>query len=281
VVWDHVGQRLLFVDIPHGRIFQVDTRDRSWRSYDIPGTVGAVHPTDDGESQVIADSDGIGLCRAGSFVRRLAAPLRGQPDVRMNDANVDPAGRYFAGSMAFDQRPGGACLYRLDLDGSLTTVLTDVTISNGIDWSGDGRLCYYVDTPTHRIDVFDYDVAAGTLSGRRCFVDTTGLPGAPDGLTIDADDAVWVAFWGGGRVCRFLPDGTLSMIVELPVTQVTSCCFGGAALDELYISTSTEGLTPSERAAQPLAGRIFRVSPGITGRPQRAFRIPADEERSK
>ncbi|OLT06626.1 hypothetical protein BJF90_15855 [Pseudonocardia sp. CNS-004] len=272
VVWRPDRQRLLFVDVPEGRILEADLGTGEVRSVAVPGTVGAVHPTVDPDTLVIADSDGIALLRDGE-VQRLAAPLSGRPDMRMNDANVDPAGRYLAGSMAFDQTPGAGCLYRLDPDGTLHTAVGDTTISNGLDWSDDGTHCYYVDSPLRRIDVFDYDVATGALSGRRTFADTSTVAGIPDGLTLDADGGVWVAFFGGGRVCRFTPDGELDTTIELPVSQVTSCCFGGADLTELFVSTSTEGLNEQRLRTQPLAGAIFRAVPGYRGRPSSAFAL--------
>jgi sugar lactone lactonase YvrE len=207
------------------------------------------------------------------MVERLAAPLAGRPEIRMNDANVDPDGRYFAGSMAYDTAPEAACLYRLDADRSLHTVLAGVTISNGIDWSPDGSLCYFVDSPLRRIDVFDYDRSTGAIARRRIFADTSHLSGIPDGLTVDANGGVWVAFFGGARVCRFAPDGRLDLTVGLPVSQVTSCCFGGLRLDELFISTSTEGLSPQELGEQAGAGGIFRARPTHHGRPGTEFRI--------
>jgi sugar lactone lactonase YvrE len=270
VVWDAARAELLFVDIPIGRIWRVDTATRDASSFDVPGMVGAVHPTVDGRSLVIADSDGIALCVDGA-ITRLASPLAEYPDVRMNDANVDPAGRYFAGSMALDERVGAATLYRLDLDGSLRSVVEGATISNGIDWSPDGRSCYYIDSPLRRVDVFDFDVETGAMSNRRRFVDVATLPGVPDGLSVDASGGVWVAFFGGARVCRFTPDGSLDVTVALPVSNVTSCCFGGADLRELYISTSTLGLSAEELSAQPAAGALFRAEPGFVGKPGTPF----------
>lgn len=267
VVWDPARHMLLFVDIPAGRIWQADPTTGRINYFEVPGTVGAVHPADDGESLVIADDDGIALCRDGRIVRRLAAPLAGHPDIRMNDANVDPAGRYFAGSMAFDLRPGAGNLYRLDIDGSLTTAVTGATISNGIDWSPDGSRCYYVDSPLHRVDVFDYAVTTGALSNRRPFVDVRDIPGLPDGLTVDASGGVWVAFFGGARVCRFDPTGTLTTTVHLPVALVTSCCFGGAELDQLFISTSTENMSADDISRTPAAGGIFMLRTRWRGRP--------------
>jgi sugar lactone lactonase YvrE len=277
VAWDHARQRLLFVDIPEGRILDADVATGEVRSVVVPGTVGAVHPTRDPAVLVIADSDGIALLRGGEVVR-LAAPLADRPDVRMNDANVDPAGRYLAGSMAFDVTPGAARLYRLDADGSLHTVLTGATISNGLDWSADGTRCFYVDSPLRRVDVFDYDVTTGVLTGRRTFADTSAIPGIPDGLTLDAEGGVWVAFYGGGRVCRFAPDGDLDVTIDLPVGKVTSCCFGGPDLSGLFISTSTAGMGPEELRAEPEAGAIFHAVPGHRGRPGTPFAVPRKVE---
>jgi sugar lactone lactonase YvrE len=273
VVWDARAGRLRFVDIPRGRVYQADTDSASVSWDALPPPVTAVHPTTEPGTLVVADGDGVALAVHGRLVERLAAPLAGRPEVRMNDANVDPDGRYFAGGMAYDMAPDAACLYRLDADRSLHIVLTGVTISNGIDWSPDASLCYFVDSPLRRVDVFDYDRSAAALARRRVFADTSHLPGIPDGLTVDADGGVWVAFFGGGRVRRFTPDGRLDVTIGLPVSQVTSCCFGGARLDELFISTSTEGLSPVELGEQAGAGGIFRARPGHHGRQGTEFRI--------
>ena len=273
VVWDAGARRVRFVDIPRGRVFDadVDTADVQW--FDLPAPVSAVHPTVDPAVVVVADGDGMALAARGELIERLAAPLAGRPTIRMNDANVDPAGRYFAGSMAYDLERGAACLYRLDPDRSLHTVLTGLTISNGLDWSPDSTRCYFVDSPLRRIDLFDYDLATGTLSNRRVFADTRAIAGIPDGLTVDSEGAVWVAFFGGSCVCRYDPRGILDRTVTLPVTQVTSCCFAGPGLDQLIISTSTEDLSPDELRGQPAAGAIFRAEPGCRGRLTTGFVI--------
>ena len=185
--------------------------------------------------------------------------------VRMNEGACDPDGRFYCGSMAYDRRPGGGALYRLDPDLTVRVVLPDVTISNGLDWSPDGSLAYYNDTDTFGVDVFDYDVETG-LAGRRRFAETR--PARPDGLTVDAEGGVWVALSNGGAVRRYSPDGRLDEVVELPVTKVTACTFGGPKLDELYVTTSREGLGPDD---EPLAGSLFRATPGVEGLPVREF----------
>lgn len=186
-------------------------------------------------------------------------------NVRMNEGGCDPDGRFYCGSMAYDKRPGGGALYRFDDDGSVHVVLRDVTISNGLDWSPDGSLAYYNDTDTFRVDVFDYDHSGG-LTGRRPFAEMGAA--RPDGLTVDSEGGVWVALSNGAAVRRYTPDGVLDEVVELPVTKVTACTFGGGQLDELFITTSREGLEPGD---EPLAGSLFRAEAGIEGLPVREF----------
>jgi sugar lactone lactonase YvrE len=187
-------------------------------------------------------------------------------DVRMNEGGCDPDGRFYCGSMAYDQARGAASLYRLDPDGRVTVVLAGVTVSNGIDWSPDGSRAYYNDTATHQVAVFDYDPDAG-LTDRRVFV---SIPdgGRPDGLTVDADGGVWVAVSNGGVVRRYRPDGVLDEVVDVAARKVTACTFGGAELDRLFVTTSREGLAPGQ---DPLAGSLFTVTPGVAGLPTREF----------
>lgn len=184
--------------------------------------------------------------------------------VRMNEGGCDPDGGFWCGSMAYDQVPGAASMYRLDPDGSVRRVFGDVTVSNGLEWSPDGSLAYYADTATHRVDVFDYDTGAG-LTGRRPFV-TFPDDGNPDGLTVDAAGGVWVALYGGGAVHRYDRDGRLDAVVDVPTPHVTACTLGGPRLDQLFVTTSAEGLDDD-----PVAGSLFRVDAGVRGLPVREF----------
>jgi sugar lactone lactonase YvrE len=188
-------------------------------------------------------------------------------NVRMNEGGCDPDGRFYCGSMAYDQQPGAGALYRLDPDGSVHVVLENVTISNGLEWSPDGSRAYYNDSPTQRIDVFDYEVESG-LSGRRPFAEVPAEVGLPDGLTVDEEGGVWVALYGGGSVRRYTPDGMLDEVIEVPAKQVTACTFGGRDLDQLFITTSREDLKPGE---DPLSGSLFRTAVGVAGMPVREF----------
>jgi sugar lactone lactonase YvrE len=189
------------------------------------------------------------------------------PGVRMNDGGCDPDGRFYCGSMADDKTPGVAALYRLDPDGSTRVVLDLLTISNGLDWSPDGSRAYYNDTDTYRVDVFDYDRDVG-LTNRRAFIDVTPDDGRPDGLTVDAEGGVWVALNHSGTVRRYTPDGAPDAVVDVPSRQVTACTFGGADLDQLFMTTSRENLP---RGDDPLAGSLFRAEVGVRGFPVREF----------
>jgi sugar lactone lactonase YvrE len=189
------------------------------------------------------------------------------PEVRMNDGGCDPQGRFYCGSTTFAGTPGKGSLYRLDPDGSASVVLPAVTVSNGLAWSPDGATAYYVDSHTQRIDALDYEPQLG-LSARRAVVHIDAAAGIPDGLAVDADGHLWLALFGGSAVHRYTPDGRLDGRVELPVTQVTACTFGGPGLDQLYITTSRLGLDP---AAEPEAGAVFRADVGVIGLPTAAF----------
>ncbi len=188
-------------------------------------------------------------------------------NVRMNEGGCDPDGRFYCGSMAYDQAAGGGKLYRLDADGAVHIALNAVTVSNGLEWSPDGTLVYYVDTASGAIDLFDYDRVSG-LSGRRTLVEIPAADGHPDGLTVDTEGGVWVALYGGSQVRRYSGAGELDEIVAVPATNVTACTFGGADLDRLFITTSRENLGDGD---QPLAGALFSVTPGVTGRPVREY----------
>ena len=260
-VWSERWGGLRWVDMLAGDVLSL-APDGSVARRHVATVVAAIRPRRQGGA-VLGIERGFALEEPDGTLTVLEEVWSGE-DVRMNEGACDPDGRFYCGSMAYDKRPGAAALHRLDPDGSVRVVLDGLTISNGLDWSPDGSLAYYNDTDTQRTDVFDYDAEAG-LTGRRPFAEG---PGGPDGLTVDAEGGVWIALSDGGRVLRFAPEGTLDAVVELPVTKVTACTFGGPNLDELFITTSRENLQAS--AEQP-AGSLFRVFPGVRGRPVREF----------
>jgi len=274
-VWDPNGRCLYFVDIMQGRVHRWLPRSDAPTTHDISaevGSVGAVALTERNDL-VMATRDGFARLnpRTGA-VSKIADVEADRPNQRMNDGACDPAGRFWAGTMALDETAGAGSLYRLDRDGRVHTMLGDVTISNGLDWSPDTQTMYYVDSPTRRIDMFDFDLASGAIENRRSFVRIPKQHGIPDGLTVDADGCVWVALWRGAAVHRYTPYGLLDTLVRVPTSCPTSCAFGGSDLRDLYITTAAMELTERERAEQPLAGGLFVCRPGAAGRVTNRFK---------
>jgi sugar lactone lactonase YvrE len=269
-VWDARTRDVYFVDIMRGTVHAFSPGTERLATYHVGQPVGAVGLAARG--LVLAVRDGFARLDPESGAVRLIAEVdRDRMDLRMNDGACDPAGRFWAGTMALDERQGAGALYRLDPDGSVHLALQPVTISNGLDWSADGTRMYFIDSPTGRVDVFDFDAATGRLANRRPFLRIAPEAGLPDGLTVDADDHVWVALWGGGAVNRYAPDGSLAAVVRLPVTHPTSCCFGGGDLRDLYITTAWIALDSAARTVQPHAGGVFVCRPGVAGRPANRF----------
>ena len=262
-VWSPAWGGLRWVDMLAGDVLTLADDGAVARRH-VGSVVAVVRPRRGGGA-VLAVERGFALEDPDGTLTTLD-PLWTDGGVRMNEGGCDPDGRFWCGSMAYDQAPGAAAMYRLDADGSVYPAFDGVTISNGLEWSPDGSLAYYADTSTHRVDVFDYESGAG-LTGRRPFVEMDGDE-RPDGLTVDADGGVWVALNGSGAVRRYRPDGVLDEVVELPTAQVTACTFGGPDLDQLFITTSREGLAPDD---DPVAGSLFRVVPGVRGLPVREF----------
>ncbi|MEV0688602.1 SMP-30/gluconolactonase/LRE family protein [Streptomyces sp. NPDC050388] len=262
--WDPATGRLLWIDILNSRIHTYDpaTGRRTLRRTEQH--VGAVKPRAGG-GLVLNLRDGVGLLDPDDTFRWLhREPVPGR---RGNDAAVAPDGTLWAGTMRYDEATGGGTLSRVTGDGTAEVVLDDVTVSNGTGWSPDGRLMYYVDSPTRRIDVLDVDPASGSVTGRRPLAAIEDGAGFPDGLTVDAEGCVWVALWDGAAVRRYTPSGALDRVVELPVPRITACAFGGPGLSDLYVTTARVGLT----SPPPLSGSLLVIPDAGEGLAPPAF----------
>jgi sugar lactone lactonase YvrE len=262
-LWDPDRNRLLWVDIVAGVVFAGTLEPEAGtvmvtESWPFTTTVGAVVTAADGtllvaESQVLTrvDTDGTRT--------ELARVLPAHRRSRLNDGKVDPDGRFVVGSLAQDERQGGEVLVRLESDRSLTSIDTDIHLSNGLDWTPDGTF-YSIDTAPGVVWARDY----ASLENRRPLLNITD--GSPDGMALDRDGNLWIAIWGGGRVeCRS-PGGDLLAVVETGAPHTTSVCFAGPALDVLVITTATDGLDGPELTAAPDSGRLFTADVGVTGR---------------
>jgi sugar lactone lactonase YvrE len=258
--WLERSGEVAWVDMLAGRVLATALATGVTRVIDVPSPVAAiVRPRADG-GLVVATETGIVLLDEHDEPSLLCEILDG-PGARMNEGGCDPQGRFWCGTMAYDSSPGAGALYRVEADGTFAAVLTGVTISNGLGWSPDGETAFYVDSMVG-IDCFAFDGATGELSGRRRFAEVDAGPILPDGLAVDAEGGVWVALWDGGAVRRYAPDGALDAVVPLPCARVTACTFGGADLDELFITTSRLELPDG---VDPAAGALFRCVPGVRG----------------
>jgi sugar lactone lactonase YvrE len=268
-VWDATGSRLVWTDIPGETVHFTDRTTGRDAQVDVGGRVGAV---------VQRAQGGFVLATENEFVITGSDPADSQhrvavgsdPRFRFNDGKCDPVGRFVAGQAGTDGRWATAALYSLEGDRSVRAIVNGVSCSNGIGWSADGRTMYYVDTPTYRLDCFDYDLETGTPSNRRTLAEVSDGYGRPDGLCVDSEGCIWVAIWGGYEVRRFSPDGALVQSVRLPVSLVSSVAFGGDNLDTLFI-TSASDIPKHQLASEPHAGAVFVVSPGVSGLPVADF----------
>lgn len=263
-VWSERWGGLRWVDMFAGDVLSLQRDDTVERRH-VGTLAAALRPRSCGGA-VIGVERGFALEEPDGTLIALAE-LWTDKGVRMNEGGCDPDGRFYCGSMAYDKTPGAGALYRLDPDRATGVVLERVTVSNGLEWSPDESLAYYIDTETHRVDVFDYERDAG-LANRRVFVDVSREAGRPDGLTVDAEGGVWVALNRSGTVRRYTSGGVLDAVVEVPPRQVTACTFGGERLDQLYITTSRENLRPGD---DPFAGSLYRAGVGVHGVPVREF----------
>jgi sugar lactone lactonase YvrE len=271
-VWDASRGILWWVDIPAGLVHRFDPRTGSDRALPVRSAVGAVALRRDGTLLVaLADE----LAAMDPDTGRMESLVRFAPDdgrrIRCNDGKCDPAGRFWIGRMAPDGAAGEGSLLRVDPDLTMVTRMTGLAIPNGLGWSLDGRSMYFLDSSWCEVRGHSYDPATGEMGEGAPLVRFLDDGTVPDGLTIDAEGHLWVARWGGGRVVRVDPGGNVVGSIDLPVSQATSCTFGGDDLGDLYITTAHEDFEPGDFAREPLAGGLFRCRPGVRGLPPIAF----------
>lgn len=265
--WDPRRGELLLVDMMEGDVL-VRHEDGGFDRHDVhPRLAGVIRGRESGGYVV-------GVERGFVFTDDAFATLEQGPEafrdgaVRMNDGGCDPAGRFLCGSMGWEGGFGAGSLYSLGVDHTVSTVLTGVTVSNGLHFSPSGDTAFYSDTPTGRIDALGYDLGTGTFTDRRTFAVVEQALGMPDGMAIDAEGGIWTALYGGGAIARYDSTGRLTDHVPLPVTNVTACAFGGADLTTLFITTTQENIP---EGSEPAAGALFAVEPGVAGAPLPMF----------
>ena len=275
-VWDPRLRRLYWVNIVHGQLHWLDENARKRHTLEVPPPLGFVAPTDRPNILVAGIASSLALLHLDTGRIEPLAQLE-PPDApfRCNDGKCDPSGRVWAGTMSThpDAQPPGS-LFSLTSNRAPQRVLRDVGCSNGLAWNVARGEFYFIDSLTHRIDRFRWGPDRASIEHRSTLASFPDDHGLPDGMCIDTDGHLWVAFWDGSCVRRIHHEtGATLATIHLPVHRVTSCTFGGPDLATLFITTSHEGLSSSERAAQPLAGSVFSVIPGARGLPADVFQL--------
>jgi sugar lactone lactonase YvrE len=275
--WDEVRGELYWVDVYTGRFFRARANGTNidiLATYQVDGTITAVAPFElRSDGWIVGMNQSIAhLGESGEVHERSRPESHNAPDVRTNDGAADPWGRFWLGSMANDSAEGRGSLFRYHEASGTETILVNVTISNGIGWSPDERTMYYIDSGPGTISAFDV-TDMGETSNRRVFAQlNVDHEGAPDGLCVDAEGAIWVAAWGGYQVRRYSPNGELLARVALSTAQPSSCAIGGANATTLYITTAREDMSEDLLEREGDAGRIFCVDVGVAGLPLAPYR---------
>ena len=266
-IWDIRENVLWWIDINECRLHRFDPATNQNETYDIGQRVGTVVPRTSGGLMLAIQNGFAAYDPATRKLDIIADPESHLPQNRFNDGKCDPAGRFWAGTLELvEENMKAGSLYCLYPDGHVERRVPDVGISNGIVWTSDKKTMYFIDSPTRRVDAFDYDNDTGEISNRRTAIALPEGIGYPDGMSIDSEDKLWVALWAGWGVARFDPvTGELLEKINVKASQVTACAFGGPDLKDLYITTARRDLVGDALEDQPDAGGLFHCRVGVAG----------------
>lgn len=265
-IWHPDRKTLFWVDIEGQKLYEYDPGKQDCKTWSFDRMVSTVVPETDSTVVVSLQDEIVRVNLNDGSISSIAPIPDREGKVRCNDGKCDPAGRLWIGTMGFGAPTGAGTLYTVVPDGTVTTKLEKVTISNGIVWSANKKFMYYNDTPTGKVARYRYDEKTGEILFDGIAVTLPSGTGVPDGMTIDRDDNLWVAQWGGFGVYCYNPyTGELLAKVEVPVPNVASCAFGGTDMDTLYITTARAGLSDEQLKEYPLSGSLFVCKPGISG----------------
>jgi len=259
-IWDAVNERILWVDILNGEVHQYGSKNGFYKIFRANSMIGAIALCKSGLLIAATQNGFAKIDLEKETLVEIVDPEEHLKNNRFNDGKCDPAGRFWSGTMAVLDTPEAGSLYALEPDFSVSVKIQRVGCSNGIAWSPDGNLMYYIDTPTRQVVAFDFNIITGGISNKRVIVDISQIDGYPDGMTVDSEGMLWIALWGGWKIARYNPiSGKMIHSIRLPISNISSCIFGGKNLQDLYITTAKIGLSLDEIEKQPLAGRLFVI----------------------
>jgi sugar lactone lactonase YvrE len=271
-IWSPAEQALYWVDIRQPSVCRYDWVHRSLTTWAMPELIGSLAVRSQGGLLIALQSKLARFNPSTSEIVSIASPEGHLPPMRFNDGKCDRRGRFWVGSMNNEVRgdPSGV-LYCLDSEHRSRKMEGGFSTPNSLAWSPDDKWMYFADTFTRTIFTYAFDIDSGTISNRRVFAQIAEGAGGPDGSTVDAEGCLWNAVYGGWCLHRYTPDGRVDRVVDLPISQPTSCAFGGPNLDILYVTSATNRLSPEELSRQPLAGGLLAVDVGAKGLPEPYF----------
>ncbi len=274
VIWDAIGAAAWWTDIDGSKLYRYDPAHKQLDHWSTPERLGSF--------ALVADSDYLICGFASGFayfnphnpqivdLQWLQKTEQDNPGTRLNDGRADRQGRFWAGSMVESGDQGAGALYCLDQQLQVTSKVSGLSISNGLCWSPDSTVMYHTDTPSRRINAYDFDATTGAIANQRCLV-RTEKGCFPDGSTVDSEGYIWNAQWGASQVVRYSPAGEIDFILPLPVSQPTCVAFGGPQLDRLFVTSATQGFDQQALLAEPEAGNVLVFQTNITGTPDSRF----------
>ncbi len=270
-LWVEAENAVYWVDIMSSKVHRYALADGAKTTWTFDSPVTSLNPRQDG-SFIGTIVDGFAAINFDVLsTTPIQLPEADRPGNRFNDGKVDNSGRYWAGTMDIEQSGETGSLYRLDPDLSVQQVDSDYIICNGPAFNIDNTIIYHTDSIKRIIYALDIG-ADGSLSNKRVFTQfTRDDEGVPDGMTVDSEDCLWVAHFGGARLTRYSPAGEILEVLPLPALNITSCAFAGAELDTLYITSASTAMSDEQLQEYPLAGSLFSCQPGVKGAPTPLF----------
>lgn len=264
-LWHPTEQVLYWVDIEKPALHCFNPQTQQHQMWPMPTAIGCIALRITGGLVAAMRYGFASIALPAGEITMLASPLTEADGVMFNDGKCDRAGRFWAGTKDILEQTDSGSLYRLDANGDCTEMAKGFAVTNGVAWSPDNTIFYVCNSPARIIYQYDFAIASGTLSNKRVFAELPAESGYPDGLTVDSEGGIWNAHWDGWRVTRYLPNGKIDTVIKMPVRRPTSCCFGGADLKTLYVTSASTRLSAEELKENPQAGCLFAVKVGVKG----------------
>jgi len=279
VIWDQWRQKVWWTDITQQQLYRYDPESKNLESWHTPERLCCFAPVHERDYLIAAFASGFAYYQPlNGNIKWIEKVEKNNPGTRLNDGRTDRQGRFWAGTMVEDETTATAkgALYCLDQQLTISAHIQKLSITNSLCWSPDSSILYHCDTPSQTIDQYAFDAGDGTISDKQILA-KTGKDCFPDGSIVDADGMLWNAQWGGHKIVRYAPDGSVDLELAVPVSQPSCVAFGGTDLDLLIVTSAYLELTPEARRAEPNAGNLFIYKTNVQGLTEQPFK-PTDDK---